>query len=172
MKLCASLSENMQIPDILIEVIDVLLHQDEYRKEFSLVALATIIRESFVLIQQDDDIVKSNVYPNVDVAVLNGELQSVIKEGVNKIHEEVGLKYLEKGKINEEELYTYLKATEDILHDEFGDNCSKLSQFDHLKRYINDLEYDNFRENHRTVLEYMVKLVRTEVVDTFRKDWE
>jgi len=170
MKLCSRLCEKMQIPEVLIEVIDILQCQDEYRKEFPLVSLASIIRESFILIQEEDEI-KSSTIPEVHLNVLNGELNNFIEKGLKNVSAIAGSNYIKKGKIDQDDLHLYLETAKDILRDEFGEEGSNISQYDHLKKYLGELEYENFRENHRPKLEYIVKLARNEVVDSFRKDW-
>lgn len=48
------LSENNQIPNLIIKVIDIINFQDDYLKRLSLFGLASIIRESYVLLKDEE----------------------------------------------------------------------------------------------------------------------
>lgn len=168
-KLCSRLEEKMQIPEILIEVIEILHQQDQYQKRFSLVALATIIRETFVHFHESKS--DSKKRPKADLYLLNGEFEIFLQKSADKVRSTTGSKYLEKGKITEKELFIYTNAAKDIVRDYFLDEQKDLSQFEYLKKYLPDIEYSEFRENNRQILEYLVKLIRNEIVGIFKDDW-
>ncbi len=169
MKLCSRLDEKMQIPEIVIEVIDVLQHQDQYRKRFSLVALATIIRETFVHFHETTSEEKNK--PQADLHLLNGEFEKFLTESIKTVKEDTGKKYVIKGKINGRQLDIYMNAAKDIVRDQFTDGRKEYSQFEYLKDHLPELEYETFRENDRQILEYLVKLVREDLVNIFKDEW-
>lgn len=167
-QLCTRLSEKMMIPEILIEVIDILDLQEEYRKEFPLVALAAIIRESFVLLQ---DVGKEKENPQVYSDLLEEELDIFLGKSISKVKDSLLNKYLERGKGSREELDIYFKTAGDIVKSDFSGYQKSLSQFEELRKRKTNLEYDQFRVKHRSLLEYVVKLVREDLLHSFKKDW-
>ena len=167
-RLCSSLSENSMIPDILIKVIDILNDQDEYEKRFSLVGLARIIRESYVLIQSSYPI---KTGPNVYSEMLRKELDDFLDKSVNKVKDNIAKQYIEKGKADRRELDIYFKTAKEIVKSNFEGTSVCRSQFDQLKEHYHQLEYEQFRENHRSILEYVVKLVRNDMLNSFKNDW-
>lgn len=167
-RLCSRLSENLMIPDILMEVVDILDEQDEYEKRFALVNLATIIRESFVLIQSSKS---DNIGPDVFSEMLQKELDVFLEKSVDKVKENIAEHYIEKGKADRRELDIYFQTAREIVKSNFEGTSDSKSQFDQLKEHYHHLEYEQFRDTHRSILEYVVKLVRNDMVNSFKKDW-
>lgn len=168
-KLCSCLEEKMQIPEILIEVIDVLQNQDQYQKKFPLVRLASVIRATFVHLHEP--MAETNEKPKADQNVLNTEFENFLTESVEMVETSTGLSYLSKGKVTSEQLDIYMKAAKDIVRDFFTDGKTEFSQYEYLKNYMPELEYEEFRQNNRQILEYLVKLVRKDVVKIYKDDW-
>ncbi|MDX1641906.1 MAG: hypothetical protein R3220_09435 [Balneolaceae bacterium] len=169
MKLSSRLGEKMQIPEILIEVINILEDQEQYQKRFSLVTLAAIIRETFVHFNESRT--KVNQKPFAERYLLNGEFEEILDKSSEKVRTTTGIKYVEKGKITKQELLLYTNAARDIVRDHFLDNQEDYSQFEYLKEHMPNLEYLEFRESKRQILEYLVKLIRRELVGIFKDDW-
>lgn len=167
-KLCSRLRENLMIPDILIEVIDILEQQNEYKKCFSLVSLALIIRDSFILIQ---DTRLRETGPDVYSEMLQNDLDVFLGKSVEKVKGTIAQHYIEKGKADQNELEIYFQTAKQIVKSNFEGTSGNLSQFDQLKVHYHHLEYEQFRNKHRSVLEYVVKLVREDMLSTFKKDW-
>lgn len=168
-RLCSRLNEKSQIPDVLIEVIDIITEQKEYRQRFSLVALAKIIRESFVIVQNDERNGKAS--PIAEKRIFKNEFDSFLNSSAGKVKESLGNKYVEKGKLQSEELEPFFKAASDIIREDFQTEINGYSQYEQLSRHMGGLEYSHFREKHRQVLEYVVKLIREDLVRNFKKEW-
>lgn len=167
-KLSSRLEEKMQIPDILIEAIDVLQIQDQYQKRISLVGLASIIRLTYVHFNEPNSQEKQL---NADDAIIHAEFEKFLEISSESIRTNTGYSYIRKGKISHEELDMYMNAAKDIVHDAFNEGKTESSQYEYLKNYNPDLDYDDFRENKRQILEYLVKLIRKDLVETFKEDW-
>jgi len=168
-RLCSRLNEKSQIPDVLIEVIDIITEHKEYRQRFSLVALAKIIRESFVIVQNDERNGKAS--PIAEKRIFKNEFDSFLNSSAGKVKESLGNKYVEKGKLQSEELEPFFKAASDIIREDFRTEINGYSQYEQLSRHMGGLEYSHFREKHRQVLEYVVKLIREDLVRNFKKEW-
>lgn len=167
-KLCARLNHKLLIPDILIEIIDILENQGEYKKQFSLVALATIIRESFVLIQDES---LPHRMPKIYSEILKKELDDFLGKSVVKVKGNISRHYIKRGKASEEQIDVYFRTASEIVKADFAGTCVSNSQYEQLKKHYSQLEYEQFRNKHRSLLEYIVKLVREDLIDSFRKDW-
>lgn len=172
LRLCSRLKGNMQIPEIMAEVIGIIDQQQDYRKRFSLVALAAIIRECFVLLQNEGDSgSQDSVAPMAGEKLLDKEFEFFLDKSVIKVKRTFGRRYVEKGKLKQEDLDLYFKAATDIVKDDFSRKMKGLSQYDQFKKHVNGLEYEQFRDNYRSLLEYVVKLIRKDLISFFRKEW-
>jgi hypothetical protein len=169
MRLCSRLRGEMQIPDILIQVIDIIRDQDSYRKRFPLVILASIIRESFVILHNDNH--KQTIKPVAESNLLKSDLDKYIDETVDRIKNEICPRYIKKGKLRQESMDQFLNVATDIVRNDFHEEKHGYSQYDRIKKYNENLEYEEFRKKHRPVLEYLVKLIRRDLINFFRKDW-
>lgn len=167
-RLSSRLEDKMQIPEILADAIDVLLKQDRYQKKISLVSLASVIRLTFVNFHETTTEKKQL---NADESIITTEFQEFLNESVEMVRTSTGFSYVRKGKISEDELDMYMNAAKDIVNDYFNSGKSESSQFEYLKNYMPELEYDDFRTNNRQVLEYLVKLIRKDLIETFKEDW-
>lgn len=167
-KLCSRLEEQMQIPQILTCTIDILQNQNEYRRRFSLVILAKIIRESFVLIHDHNE--PKTLIPAAEKQLLKKDVEKLLNRSVNKVKNDVASGYVKRRKINPDHVNVYFETAADIVYDDLTEQ-SGLSQFDRIKNYLEDLEYEQFRQNHRSVLEYMVRLIRKDLVQNVKNDW-
>ena len=168
-KLCGRLTGQMLIPDILEHVADILSSQDLYKPRFPLVALGQIIRGNFVLLNRGEQ--NDAVKPVADREMLQQELEQFLEKSVVRMKEKIGEKYIRSGKVEEELLNSYFTTARTILKNDFIEESSHESQYEQLKKLRDDLDYDEFRNEHRTVLEYIVKLIRNDFLDSFKKEW-
>jgi len=167
-KLCSKLNHKLLIPDILIEIIDILENQREYKKRFSLVALASIIRESFVMLQ-DEKLPHSG--PSIYSEIMQKELDDFVGKSVVKVKGNISSHYIKKGKVSEKQIDIYFRAASSIVKSDFAETSESSSQYEELKKHYSQLEYEQFRNKHRSLLEYIVKLVRNDMLASFKKDW-
>lgn len=171
MKLCSRLNGKMQIPEILTNVVSILEEQNQYRTRFSVVALATIIRESYVYMHEYNDLPELNEKERIDRHVFSGEFESFLKKSALLIRSTSGKRYVNNGKISEKELDIYMKVSINIIRDQFINGKKKFSQFEHLKQLQPDVDHHDFRNDKRQVLEYLVAQIKEDLIETYRKDW-
>lgn len=167
-RLSSRLEDKMQIPDILTEVIDVLLKQESYQKKISLVSLASVIRLTFV---HFNELSTDRKKLSADDEILTTEFEKLLNESSEMVRKSTGYSYIRKGKISHDELNMYMSAAKDIVYDYFNDGKRESSQYKYLKKYMPTLEYDDFRTNNRQVLEYIVKLIRKDLVEVYKDEW-
>lgn len=171
MRLCSRLNGKMQVPEILKNVVSILEEQDQYRTRFSVVALATIIRESFVYLHEEDDLPELNEKERIDRHVFNGEFETFLKKSALLIRSSSGKRYINNGKISEDEIDIYMETSINIIRDQFINGKKKFSQFEHLKQLQPDVDHQEYRNNKRQILEYLVAQIKENLIETYRKDW-
>ena len=168
-KLSQRLHKHIQIPDILIEVIEIMMHQDQYQKRVSVVGLALIIREIFVHFNKNEKQNQAKI--SVDLQLINGEFDEFLEKSVKSIRFKVGYNYLSKKKMSINLLNAYMNASREIIKEYFMGNNNDISHFECLKEQLPEMDYPEFRACHRQKLEYLVKLVRTDLVNVYKQDW-
>nr|BDD47193.1 hypothetical protein 4 [Balneolaceae bacterium] len=165
-KLCHRLSAKMNMVEVMKEIKIIFNNQELYRNTYPLVELARIIRRTYV---NSHGKIKSQVLPKKPI-LLNGELQQFLEEAIDRYHEQFYQTYVNKEKISEDELDAYIHAIRNILRHKYITE-SKLGDgyFDNLKQHMPELTKSNYRDNHRQYLEYMVKLVRRDMIRRIKK---
>jgi hypothetical protein len=159
----------MQIPEIVAEVIDILMYQDQYMKKFSLIGLSLIIREIFVHFNKD--MFTNESEPAAGVNLMKSEFEEILDKSVRTVKLNIGYRYVQSEKITLNLLNAYMEAAFNIVKEHFGSNDEGRTQFDYLKEEMPGLNYIQFREKHRQILEYLVKQVRTNLIYTYKKEW-
>lgn len=170
MMLCPKINDSMQIPDILSEIADIFENQKEFRNEISLVAIASVIRKSFVNLTEPD--INDSKKPEADYIMLNRDFERFLDISAASVEEETGMKYLKAGKIDERLLEAYIKTAKQVIRDQFALVGENYSQYEYLKRYLEELDYERYRNRDRRILEYFVKKIRNKVIATFKVDWK
>jgi hypothetical protein len=171
LKLSLHLKGYMQIPEILIKVKEILDQQEEYQKRFPLVSLAIVIREYFVLLHEKETEKQQIAEYGIEDRLFKKEFDQFLEHTVLKVKDSIGRRYVDKGKVEAREIDLYFKAASDIVKADFYDNENELTQYDQLNKYVSDLDYEQFREKQRSQLEYIVILIRKELVNSFKKEW-
>ena len=168
-KLASSINGNMQIPEILVEVIDALQGQTKYQKRFSLVSLAIIIREVYVHFYNHSNIGQDE--PKAEVNLIKKEFDDLLEHSVEAVKLRTGDNYVERGKISSKLLNAYMNASKKIVKEQLMETFDDNTQYTYLKKELPDLSYSEFRNKHRQILEYLVKLIRSDIVDVYKKEW-
>ncbi len=167
--LCERIKNSSQIPDIITEIIDVFNSQSSYKKEYPLIGMALVIRKTYVELSisaQETNTEADDIYNEL----LIDEMHQLIKKSSEYVKSNLGEKYLKKGKVCNKMLDSYVNAAVCILHDQFTGTHGEMSQFDYLSEEIAELEYSEFRNNHRRILEYIVKNIREKFVSIYKKE--
>jgi hypothetical protein len=171
LKLTLHLKAHMHIPEVLIKVREIIDQQEEYQKRFPLVSLAIVIREYFVLLHEQESPKEHFAEYRIEDRLFENEFDQFLEDTVLKVKGTIGRRYVKKGKVEAQEIDLYFKAASDIVKADFYDNVNGLTQYDQLNKYVSDLDYEQFREKQRSQLEYIVILIRKELVSSFKKEW-
>ncbi len=168
-KLASRIKGNMQIPDILVEVIDALQGQTKYQKCISLVSLAIIIREVYVHFYNDFDTGQDE--PKAEENLMNKEFEDLLDRSVKTVKLQTGDNYVERGKISSTLLNAYMNASKKIVKEQLTETFHANTQYTYLKEELPELSYSEFRNKHRQILEYLVKLIRSDILSVYKKEW-
>lgn len=167
-KLCYRVHEKMQIPEILDQAIDILRVQDEYPKKINLTSLALVIREVFLHFNRD--LLINTIHPQHDQVLISNEYSKFLDLCVEKVKQRVGDRYVKNGKKSTDMMITYLKAARNILNIYDHNYYNERTHYETLKEELPDLSYEQFRDYHRKILEYLVKQIRSEMLNMYK--WE
>ena len=165
--LCDRVEQSSQIPCILSEVIEIIDRQQLYQKKIGITSLALSIRNTFTALQQHREQEENRTMRTI----LNGDLEKFIGISKKNVQEKIASKYSQNGKLEPHEVEKYFMAAADIIKDQFVDDKQfENSQFEYLSSYLENVDYESFRDIHRQRLEYFVRLVRKEMINMFKKD--
>lgn len=169
-QLCRRIRETMQTPDILLEVINILEEFQFYQKKISLVAVAISIRKAYVHIRDKEAEINRGLEPeeNLYSQLLNAR----IERDAEKIKLDLGEKYVRKRVLTRRQLSLFMLAAKEIVRSEFIEKHAQTNHFECLKQYYPNLEYEEYRETYRSVLEYLVKKTRAEIINFYEKEWK
>ena len=103
--------------------------------------------------------------------MFQSDFENFLDKSVQRTKEKTGISYVEKGKLDRDELDFYMIAAQDIVRDHFTDGRKEFSQYEWLKNYIPHLEYEDYRSNKRQYLEYIVHQIKKDLVSSFKEDW-
>ena len=79
--------------------------------------------------------------------------------------------YVEKGKLNADTFDLYFDCINEILEAEYILNDGMdLTYYDIMRKRVRAMSIAEYRANHRVYLEYLSKLTRMNLLDSFRKE--
>ena len=165
-KLTNRLNVTMDIPEIVDELDEIFTTQDHYQKRYPIVQLASVIRRSFVNLHDKHPTYRRPENP----AISKEKLADFLKLSLEQCGECFRETYVEKGKIDAESLAKYITCIENILHHHYIDESEAGdSYYDHFNEVFPGVSKDQYRQQHRQYLEYMVKQVRRDLFLKLKK---
>lgn len=140
------------------KMLTILYQHVEYKNYLPIDVMASFIRD--VTFQQ----FKEQISNEIDNSSPFHDLQIKEVDAVNKciiqyIHNKIENQYLKKNKINRQTADIYIKAIQDFVHDLTQSKACE-SNFRYLKRYIPNLTQKTYREQERSIFEYLVKITK------------
>ena len=89
----------------------------------------------------------------------NKEIEGYIEIVMDEISEKIQKQYVDSGKLSEEKSTTYTKALKDVLYDLIQKKDTS-SYYRNLKHYLPELSQKEYRNNERSVFEYLAKVAK------------
>ena len=166
-RLAAGLKNGLSLPDVLQRCLQILADQDLYRKSIPLTQLACIIRSAYVLTEYeagDGDAEEPEPLAHQDhIRMVTHVLQL--------LEPRMYATYVRSGKMSAETWVAYMESTRNILIARYHANGSNgASYYDFLKEKLIHLEREAYQEQHRSSLEYLVKVAHSQMLQLYRKD--
>ncbi len=130
----------------------------DYQNFLAIDVIATIIRDvTFQHVRERLSNTVDNHSPINDLQTK--EIDQVNTVIIEIIQQKISKQYLRKEKISSEKAEIYSKAIVDFVH-EMTQGKETDSNFKYLKRYIPNLTQQQYRENERSIFEYLVKITK------------
>ncbi|MBN1541464.1 hypothetical protein JW992_04920 [candidate division KSB1 bacterium] len=140
------------------------LHElDEYQNYVSLDAIVKLVRHAkFDLFKER--LAAGDVTPTPQDHMESKEIENYIDVVMRMLEDKIRTQYLETGKLSATKTEIYRQALRDVLYDLIQKKDSS-SYFRNLKHYIPTLTQQDYRQQERSVFEYLAKVAKRE----FRK---
>lgn len=130
----------------------------EYQGYLAIDVIASIIRD--VTFQHVREKLSNDVDWNSPLSDLQAkEIDKVNQSIIDIIHAKINHQYLKKRKITSEKADIYCRAIVDFVN-ELTQGKETDSNFKYLKRYIPGLTQQQYREEERSIFEYLVKITK------------
>jgi len=140
------------------KMLTIVTTNEEYQDYLPIDVIANIIRD--VTFQQFKDQVTNyidNSSPFQDLQIK--EVDEVNNNTMEFVHNKIFNQYLNKSKITQEKADIYFQAIKDFIQDlTHAKECE--SNFRYLKRYLPNLTQQNYRDEERSIFEYLVKITK------------
>ena len=163
MHLARSLSVRSSATDMLRSVGEVLVDQPGFARAYPLLGLASVLRQMLVRMGVVEE-------PEQQDGISTAEIDKVLKQLLPEVVSAVGMRYLRDGKLQPALLDAYQDAVREILLMEFGDgNGRDVSFCDILTTKIPGLTPAGYASEHRSRLEYLVRLSRLRFLETMEE---
>lgn len=166
--LTEEISSRMTIRGILLTAAEIFASQDLYKRSYPLTGFALIVRAAFANLEvsADESAVENK-------SLTESEFRRFVSESVSRVSGQMKHGYVEKGKVSDGIYTSYFQSIGEILCAEYVLNDGDaVSYYDHLRSQMPDLSPEEYRNNHRTVLEYLAKLTRKDFLVQVRKELE
>ncbi|MEX0599362.1 MAG: hypothetical protein WD423_05590 [Rhodothermales bacterium] len=96
------------------------------------------------------------------------ETERAIARAVDRIRVEKRSSYVGPGKVDEDTFEAYLASVETVLTGNYLRDVGTDSLYAALSEQVSGLSKDEYRDEHRNIVEYLTKLTRTELLGSLR----
>lgn len=146
------------VASMIKKMLAIVCNFPEYQGYLAIDVIASIIRD--VTFQHVREKLSNDVDMNSPLNDLQAkEIEHVNKSIIDLIHHKINNQYLNKMKITPEKAEIYCKAIVDFVN-ELTQGKETDSNFRYLRRYIPELSQQQYREEERSIFEYLVKITK------------
>lgn len=140
------------------KMLEIVARFPEYQQFLAVDMVAMIIRD--ITFEHVREKLSNNIDTHSPINDLQvKEIEKVNKGIVEQVHRKIDQQYLSKEKISAEKADIYCKAIIDYVN-EMTQGKETDSNFRYLKRYIPELTQQEYREQERSIFEYLVKITK------------
>lgn len=160
-------SPSDSISSMLNKMMQIVEDLPDYHNYLAIDLISTIIRE--VTFQHVHDKLSNNISDTSPLHdIQKKEISHVNQLVINFIHQKIYNQYLYKNKISSEKAQIYCMAIADFVNEITLDKDTD-SNYKYLKRYIPDLTQKSYREQERSIFEYLVKVTKKSLIKNLKK---
>ena len=142
------------IPEMLYKLHALLVEEGTYQRAVSLVSAGLLCKNVYKLgweTEQEADVIEEKIDMGFFARIVDNVCQA--------IQHEMYRTYVEKGKCTDAMFTNYIQATKSILNASYVDeHLDGSTYFDYLQVQMPELTRENYRNDHRTILEYLTKI--------------
>lgn len=143
------------IPEMLKKMHQIVIQQENFQRMLPLTMVALICKDVYLLANSTDQIADSEPENELD----KENLKRIIENLCLRLRNELYKSYVGKGKRSEKEFTAYINALKEILQSPiYDEHTDGASFFQILQMQIPNLTKDIYMHEHRTTLEYFVRL--------------
>jgi hypothetical protein len=165
-ELSIHMGEIGDLREMLRTIATVLAEQQHYSRIYPILGIAQLLRGVYARAFEATGAIE----PADDLS--SDELERFLNPALGRVLRQTGRNYVDKGKVTEQDLRTYARTLFDILMEEFNVQQSGEGNFyDFLVRHDPTVSRQQYLEKHRIILEYLTKLVRRELQESIKKEW-
>lgn len=149
-----------QVRDLTAMYADFVDAHQQYSSGYPLVPFAEIIRSAFLRTEEA-------AYSEEDdqPVFAREEIEEAIAHVTKEVMAEKRASYVGRGKVDEKTYEAYFETVSFALTSQYVRDLDSASFYSLLSRCMPGLTEDEYMENHRNILEYIVKLVRGKLID-------
>jgi hypothetical protein len=146
------------ISRMLDKMMEIVNRLPDYHNYLAIDLISSIIRE--VTFQHVHEKLSNDIAENSPIhEIQRKEIQSVNFTVLNLLQQKLHKQYLNKKKITPEKAEIYCSAISDFITELTQDKETD-SNYKYLKRYLPSLTQQTYREQERSVFEYLVKITK------------
>jgi hypothetical protein len=161
----ALVAGNKRLKHLLGAVSVMFAGQQIYRCSFPLLSFARIIRNTYARLGHIPTTTED------ESAVTPEEILQQLRVSVAAVEERMRSSYVDRGKLSAGAYALTMATVVDILEGEYiGTDGIGVSFYDCMTGHMNGLTHHEYATRYRTILEYLVKLSRTEFLNDIRRD--
>lgn len=165
--LAGYIREGVSMRAVVDAVAEILAEQDVYAKDFPLIRMAIAIRTVFAR----STLPLAEPEAGVDGQLLAREISSTIRCSVSRIHAKMEGTYVGRGKTDIQTYSNYFEVIGQLLLARYAEcNGEGLSLFSCLAERTPGLTIEDYRDQHRAVLEYLFKLSEREFLASMKTE--
>lgn len=154
------------VPSMLSKLRDILVDQDCFQRAVPLMSAALLFRNTYTL-GWDSDQAAAVVEESADTTTYGRMVDDICRDLRRDLHRT----YVGKGKCDDALFENYIEATRTVLNATFIDaHLDGSTHFEYLKVRLPELTREEYRRDHRQVLEYMTKLGRERLRHELRNE--
>jgi hypothetical protein len=157
---------NYTIPSMVNTLCEILNEQENYQKSFSVIETAKLIRNIF-----SSDITTIS-HDQLEEILLKHDINILISKTLKQVDAFIKISYVDKLKVTTEFKSAYLKSIEEIFINEFsyGRNGNG-NYFNILEKYIYGLDRQIYKNEHKNIFEYLVKIAKRKMKSLLTKEF-